>query len=317
MNRLEINETMMKHIFVNLKRFDVPRSLGGICPSENPAQWMRNIIDTSIEAGLGRLDALRLVYLPPESLIVPAIEQLGKHPLQDRVGLSIGCQGVYREDIKKGANFGAFTSNRPAAAMQALGCAHAMIGHSEERKDKLSQIAQYDDLVNTDSDQAAKAAVVVERMLNQELLRALERGMDVLYCVGETQQQKGSGGADQYEPRVRQVLYDQLTVGLKGIESFKSIRNITLGYEPIWAIGPGKTPPDAAYIAFVSSCIKQICRQEFNWEATIVYGGGLKEANAAEIAAVHDISGGLVALTTFTQPIGFEVESRRGSSPRI
>ncbi len=299
----------MKQIFVNLKRFDVPRSLGGICPVENPAQWMRSIIDASIEAGLGRLDALRLVYLPPEALIVPAVEQLGKHPLQDRVGLSIGCQGVYREDIKTGANFGAFTSNRPAAAMQALGCAHAMIGHSEERKDKLSMLAQYDGLINSDSSLSIKATAVVESMLNQEVLRALERGMDVLYCVGETQQQKGSGCASEFEPRVRRVLHDQLTVGLKGIESYKATRSITIGYEPIWAIGPGKTPPDAAYIAFACGCIKQICQQEFGFDPCVVYGGGLKEANAAEIAAVQAVSGGLVALTTFTQPIGFEVES--------
>jgi triosephosphate isomerase len=82
---------------------------------------------------------------------------------------------------------------------------------------------------------------------------------------------------------------------------------IVIGYEPIWAIGPGRVPPGPDYISFVSALIKQIVRENFDVEVAVVYGGGLKEENAATIAGIPTIDGGLVALTRFTGEIGFDV----------
>ena len=300
----------MKEIYLNLNRFDAPKQYGGICPDENPVKWIQGIIRSTAEMGLGKMEEVNVTYFLPEALLVPALEEFHRISEEDRAHFQIGCQGVYREDVAGGGNFGAFTTNRPAAAMKALGENWVMIGHSEERKDKLSLLTAYDPVIKEDAGRYEKAAESVEGLLNQEVQCALSRGMNVLFCVGETAEQKGSDVPEEYEPRVRDVLREQLCKGLKGIEAWADSK-ISVGYEPIWAIGPGKTPPSGNYVAFVSSYIKEVCREEFHKELSVVYGGGLKEENAAEMAAVSTLDGGLVALTKFTQPIAFDVGSLR------
>jgi triosephosphate isomerase len=83
---------------------------------------------------------------------------------------------------------------------------------------------------------------------------------------------------------------------------------VAIGYEPIWAIGPGKTPPDAEYIGFVSRLIKDKSKALYGIEVPVVYGGGLKPENAKSISGVDSINGGLIALTKFTDEIGFHVD---------
>jgi triosephosphate isomerase len=134
----------MKNIFVNLKRFDVPKSYGGICPVDNPSEWIQWIIDDCVKNKLGMLKGMRLTFLVPESLIIPAIERLSYYSKDDVSTINIGSQGVYRENVEKGVNFGAFTTNLPAAAAKNSGCKWTIIGHSEERKDKLGIISSYD-----------------------------------------------------------------------------------------------------------------------------------------------------------------------------
>lgn len=298
----------MKEIYVNLKRFDVPGAFGGICPQENPAQWVRETVKETIERKLGQIDGVSVAYFLPEAFLLTAQEVIAGYSPEEVGKFAVGCQGVYREDVAPGKNFGAFTSNRPAAAMKAIGCNWTMIGHSEERKDKLSMLSCYDGAINSDAAAYGKAAAAVEGMLNAQVLSALERDMDVLFCVGETAEQKGSNDPAEYESRVKAVLKDQIVNGLAGIAAYPD-RKIAIGYEPIWAIGPGKTPPNGDYVAFVSAYIKEVCKEAFGVELSIVYGGGLKEENAAEMAAVSTLDGGLVALTKFTQPIAFSVES--------
>jgi len=81
-----------------------------------------------------------------------------------------------------------------------------------------------------------------------------------------------------------------------------------IGYEPVWAIGPGKTPPGKEYISFVSSFIKEVIQDELGFDPVVVYGGGLKVENAGMLSSIETVGGGLVALTRFTGEIGFEVE---------
>lgn len=248
----------MKYIFVNLKRFDVPRSLGGICTQTDPNQWIGQIMKQSED-----IDGVNLVYLLPEALILPA---MANKP----VNVAIGSQSVYREDISIGGNFGAFTSQLPATAARHYGCTWTMVGHSEERKDKDN------------------------KWLNQQLVCAANAGLKLLYCVGEK--------TEELKNRF-DVIRSQLQEGLKDVKA-----QAVIGYEPIWAIGPGKTPPDADYIAEISQFIKEETNKLFGYEPAVVYGGGLKESNAAEIASVNTIDGGLVALTRFQGEIGFYPE---------
>ncbi|MCL2001196.1 MAG: triose-phosphate isomerase [Planctomycetes bacterium] len=300
----------MKKIFVNLKRFEVAKSRGGICPDEIPVAWIKRVIRDSLTLGLGKLDGVRVGYLLPEALLVSALEALGEASAADRAGIALGCQGVYREDVAPGGNFGAFSANRPAAAIAGLGCTWAMNGHSEERRDKLGMLALYDAEAAGPA-KAETAILAVEKILNAQNLCALAQGLNLLFCVGETAEQKGTGGPAEYEPKVKKVIRDQLQNGLAGVTDKKGNLEVVIAYEPIWAIGPGKTPASADYIAFISSFIKEVCRELYGFAPEVVYGGGLKEENAGEIASVKTIDGGLVALTKFVQPIGFDVESLR------
>jgi len=298
----------MVEIFVNLKRFDVPKRLGGICLYDNPQEWIESIIDQSARLGLGQLDGISLTYLLPEALLLSAIKQLQQHSAQAVRTLNIGCQGVFREDVVKGGNFGAFTSNLPAAAAKNLGCSWAMIGHSEERKDKFSLLEQFDPTVTADPERRQKANQTLDTVINQEVQCAFKADLNVLLCIGETAEERGEGTFQEQQPRIEAVLQSQLELGLQGVEAFYPQKHLVIGYEPRWAIGPGKTPPGAEYIGFVSATIKSICQDLLGVQPPVVYGGGLKEENAAMIAGIETIDGGLVALTKFTGDIAFEPE---------
>ena len=104
----------MQHIYVNFKRFDVPASMGGVNRLSDAKDYASTIVKAvcpDLKAYAGKAE---FVHFYPESLLPSAIE--GADPSI----LSIGCQGVYRADVAPGGNFGAFTTNRPAAAMAAI-----------------------------------------------------------------------------------------------------------------------------------------------------------------------------------------------------
>ena len=114
--------------------------------------------------------------------------------------------------------------------------------------------------------------------------------MKVLYCIGEKSEE---------QERWQEVLGEQLRVGLDGVDKSK----IVIGYEPIWSIGPGKTPADKEYITKIAKFVK-----EKTGGMDVVYGGGLKQANAAMLASIDEIDGGLIALTRFQGEIGYYPE---------
>lgn len=265
----------MKYIYTNLKRFDIPARLAGVNRLAPAGCWGAQIV-TGLQDEIERYSGkARFTFFFPEAHLITAANarRLGS-PLQ------IGCQGVYREDVVPGGNFGAFTANRPAAAARALGCEAVLIGHCEERADKAGILAEADV-----SDEGA-----INRILNREVLAAVRRDLDVLYCIGE--------GAGQQE-RWQEVLAGQLEIGLRGADS----KRIVVAYEPVWAIGPGKTAPGREYIQRAARYIKKV-----SGGLPVVYGGGLKVQNAAMLASIPEIDGGLIALTRFSGEIGFYPE---------
>ncbi|SFL97867.1 triose-phosphate isomerase [Pelosinus propionicus] len=298
----------MKKIFVNLKRFDVPKDMGGICTKDNPKQWIEWIVEESVKNGLGKLNDIEVIFLLPEGLAISAIEKLATYSASAIGSINIGIQGVFREDVEKGVNFGAFTTNLPAAAAKNMGCTWSIIGHSEERKDKLGIIAKYDSEVLIDMNKSAAAKQTVNAIINQEVHCALNAGLKVLVCLGETAEEKGEGEFEVQKPRIKSVLKKQLEQSLRGVEAENLTESIAIGYEPIWAIGPGKIPPGAEYIDFVSSFIKEIVYEILGFDPVVVYGGGLKEENAKMISKIGSLGGGLVALTRFSGDIGFYPE---------
>lgn len=191
--------------------------------------------------------------------------------------MQIGCQGVHRANTSVGGNFGAFTTLRTASAMAAMGVSHAIIGHCEERADAADVLAEAGV-----SDSAA-----ISRLLNKEVKQAVESGMSVLYCIGEKETE-----VDRWDD----VLREQIDVGLEGVDKAR----VVIAYEPIWSIGPGKTPAGRDHIARTARFIKEAAGG-----VDVVYGGGLKTDNAKMLASIDEIDGGLIALTRFSGEIGF------------
>jgi len=266
----------MKHIFLNLKRFDIPTEAGGVNAIAPMAEWGSYIIRSTQEALKEYSgDEAEFAMFFPEAHLIPAVNALCENS-----PVAIGCQSVFREDTAAGGNFGAFTGSRTANAVKALGCSTTIIGHCEERRDTTGILKEADV-----TDTAA-----VNRLLNRAIRSAVKAGLKVLYCVGESAEEQGCW---------QEVLREQLETGLEGVDSSK----ITIAYEPIWAIGPGKTPPDADYITKIGAFIKEV-----TGGLDVVYGGGLKTDNARMLASVPVIDGGLIALTRFQGEIGFYPE---------
>lgn len=122
---------MPKYLYLNLKRFDVLRKYGGVNDNENISGWAESIIKKvlpSLKKFKEKEEAEFVVYMP-ELHLFKALEASDET-------LSIGCQGIFYDNVSKGGNFGAFTTHRVAAAMEQIGIKDVIIGHFEERKDK-------------------------------------------------------------------------------------------------------------------------------------------------------------------------------------
>ena len=226
------------------------------------------------QEGLKKYDPAKVEFVQffPEAHILNAVAALC-----EASPVKVGCQSLYRADTAVGGNFGAFTSNRPASIAKAMGCGGVLIGHCEERNDKAGVLAEAG-VVDT---------AAVNRLLNQEIKAATARGLKVLYCIGEKSEE---------QDRWQEVLGEQLDVGLAGVDSSQ----VVIAYEPIWSIGPGKTPADKPYIEKIARFVK-----ERTGGIPVVYGGGLKSDNAEMLASIPEIDGGLIALTRFAGEIGF------------
>ena len=263
----------MKHIFLNLKRFDVPAAYGGVNRIAELKDWGGYIVRNTQEA-LKRYNPEEVEfvqYFPEAHLLNAVAARCEGSPVE------VGCQSVYRMNTAVGGNFGAFTTNRPVSAMLAMGVNATIIGHCEERNDKMGILAEA----------GVADTKAVNRILNQEIKLAVENGMKVLYCIGEK---------DTELDRWDEVLREQLEVGLAGVDKSK----VVIGYEPIWSIGPGKTPAGREYIQKIARFVKEV-----TGGTPVVYGGGLKVDNAEMLASIPEIDGGLIALTRFQGQIGF------------
>ena len=263
----------MKHIFLNLKRFDVPVALGGVNRIAPMQEWGGFIVKNTQQA-LKRYDPSEVEfvqYFPEAHLLSAVAARCEGSPVQ------VGCQSVYRMNTAVGGNFGAFTTNRPVSAMKAMDVNYTIIGHCEERNDKMGILAEA----------GVTDTKAVNRILNQEIKLAVANGMKVLYCIGEK---------DTELDRWDEVLREQLEVGLAGVDKSQ----VVIGYEPIWSIGPGKTPAGKDYITKIARFVKEV-----TGGIDVVYGGGLKVDNAEMLASIKEIDGGLIALTRFQGEIGF------------
>ncbi len=260
----------MKKIYVNFKRFDVPKEFGGVNSLYPIEKWSKSIVN-DLDGKLDKYKDAEFSFFFPEAHLLNGMSEEPKN-------IKIGTQSVHRHDVEEGKNFGAFTTSLPAAAAKGLGAKATLIGHCEERNN-------LKEIISTSNGDLSK----VNELLNMSVKSAINRGLDVLFAIGETMEEQ-----ENWE----EVLETQLEVGLKDVDKSK----VTIAYEPVWAIGPGKTPPDREYIQKIGKFIKE------KTGLPVVYGGGLKSDNAEMLSSIPEIDGGLIALTRFSGDIGFYPE---------
>jgi triosephosphate isomerase len=164
---------------------------------------------------------------------------------------------------------GAFTGEVSGAMLKEAGCTHVILGHSERRS-----------LFQESSE-----------MIDRKVQAACGLGMIPIVCIGETLEERESG-------KTFDVLKTQLELSLQGmVKEGKIPHATTLAYEPVWAIGTGKTAsPDQAQEAhqFVREWVESRFDSDTAQAVRILYGGSVKPGNAAELMGQPDIDGALV-----------------------
>jgi len=181
--------------------------------------------------------------------------------------LGLGAQDVFSEP------HGAYTGAISALMLRDLGCHYVIIGHSERR-----QIFGEDDA-----------------LVNRKMHAALSHGLRTILCVGETLEQREAGQADR-------VVVGQVTAGLAGIEAAR-LSHVVIAYEPIWAIGTGKTatPADAQQMhATIRATLVELYDMSHADQLRIQYGGSVKPENIDGLMAQPDIDGALVGGASLT-----------------
>ena len=173
--------------------------------------------------------------------------------------------GVAAQDCATEAK-GAYTGEIAASMIAALGCKYVILGHSERRQ-------YYGETSAT---------------LNKKMAQAYANGLIPIYCVGENLDEREAGKHfDVVKAQIEEVVYN-LTE-----EQYK---NLVIAYEPVWAIGTGKTA-SAEQAQEIHAYIRQVLTAKFGaaaQETAILYGGSCKPSNAAEIFAKEDVDGGLI-----------------------
>lgn len=173
----------------------------------------------------------------------------------------LGAQNVFYEEE------GAFTGEISCKMLKSVGCSYVIIGHSERR-----QYFGEDDVV-----------------VNKKIKTALKNGLKVIVCVGENPEQREKG-------EEKKVVENQVKNCLKNI-SKKDMADISVAYEPVWAIGTGKTatPEQAQEIhALIRETLKGLFDEETAGNTRILYGGSVKPDNTKDLMKEKDINGALV-----------------------
>ncbi len=174
-------------------------------------------------------------------------------------GVALGGQDCHE------AESGAYTGDVSAAMLGDLGCSHVIVGHSERR------------------DGHGESDALVWRKASA----AIDAGLKAIICVGETDQERLSG---QAEETVARQVKGSVPDGVDGTK-------IAVAYEPVWAIGSGRTPTTDE-IAGVHKAIRRalidLLGDEKGASVQLLYGGSVKPANAADILAIQDVNGALV-----------------------
>ena len=175
--------------------------------------------------------------------------------------IKLGAQNMHFEEN------GAFTGEVSASMLKSVGCEYVILGHSERRH------------IFGESNE----------MINKKIKKALSAGLKPIFCVGELLEERENGTTND-------VVKKQILKGLAEI-SADDMKNIIVAYEPVWAIGTGKTasPAQAQEVhEFIRDLIEITYSLEIANDLVIQYGGSVKPDNAKELISQKDIDGALV-----------------------
>lgn len=203
---------------------------------------------------------------PPTNIDIaicpPAVYLFPMAKATDGSVIRLGCQDLHHESS------GAFTGEISAAMIAETGATYAILGHSERRH----TIGHLED----------------DHMINLKVRAAMDAGLIPILCVGETLSEREA-------EQTMDVLTFQVTAGLVGVK-VSSPESLVIAYEPVWAIGTGKTAsPEQAQEAHAH--IRSEMRRLLGGVADgirILYGGSVKPDNAGEIFSKPDVDGGLI-----------------------
>ena len=207
-----------------------------------------------IKAGMSAVNKAQVVVCPP-AVYIPQVSA-------DVSGskISVGSQNICDQDK------GAFTGEIAGSMLNDLGCAYAIIGHSERR----ALYGENDELIS------------------KRFAAARRNGIKPIFCIGETLEEREQGVTD--DVCSRQI---DAVIALEGVEA---LADGVIAYEPVWAIGTGKTasPEQAQEVhAFIRDKIRKLNANVAD-KVQILYGGSMNAGNAAELLAQPDIDGGLI-----------------------
>ncbi len=225
--------------------------------------WKMNVgVRESVALARGTLLTLRGRKVTPEVVICPSFVALSEvHKVVARSSISLGAQNMFWEDQ------GAFTGEVSARMLTELGVGHVIIGHSERRR------------VFGESDET----------VNKKIHQALGSGMVPILCVGETQEEYEQG-------KTRTRIQEQLASALSQVR-LRPRDRLFVAYEPVWAIGTGKTPEVGEIIAshmFIREILADVFPASDPSALQVIYGGSVESENAYQFLREKEVDGVLV-----------------------
>jgi len=197
-----------------------------------------------------------------EVIVCPPFTSLSEvNSLVKGTRVKLGAQNMFYEEN------GAYTAEISADMLKSVGCEYVILGHSERR------------VIFNESNE----------LINKKVKAALSKGLKPIFCIGELLEQRENG-------QTMNVISMQVEKGLEGITA-EQMKNIIIAYEPVWAIGTGKTatPEQAQEVHFF---IRELVAKKYSTSVAeniiIQYGGSVKPDNSSELLSQEDIDGALV-----------------------
>ena len=224
--------------------------------------WKMNLLPSQLKDYADALKGLLGKEHPCEvALCVPALMAVPMLRCLRGSRVALGVQDVSAEKS------GAFTGEISADQLKDAGVKYVIVGHSERR----AYHGETDELVG------------------RKLRRVLEAGMTPILCVGETLPQRDAGAE-------KEIVRAQLKLALAGLDA-AAMRKTVIAYEPVWAIGTGRTASPAQaqdMCREIRAAIRESYDARTARAVTVQYGGSMNPANASELLAQPDVDGGLI-----------------------